>query len=130
MKNSIFSGFLLVFLLVAASCSSGDSAGSTSDLNGHKVSSISEKKYVGGILDSERTYVFTYENNILKNVVVGASRIDLTFSDDKIMTTKTYVSNVLQSTGTLTYAGNLLMSYTNVSATSVPQQKKRILLFR
>ncbi|WP_412477100.1 hypothetical protein [Flavobacterium sp. TBRC 19031] len=113
MKNILIAALFFTVLFSMSSCSSEDSRTDIDPLNGPKISSVTEKIYYDGSLDSEKNFNFNYENGILTNIVSGTTRLDFSFAEDKITDIKIYNNNVLQRTSNFTYSGDLLMSVVN-----------------
>lgn len=110
MKSISIAALFFTVLFSMSSCSSDDSGTDIDPLDGPKISSINEKIYYDGSLDSEKNFNFNYENDILTNIVSGTTRVDFSYAEDKITDIKIYNNNVLQRTSNFTYTGVLLMS--------------------
>lgn len=91
-KISLLVFFSLILNLVSCSSSDDNDGGNS---NGVKVAAFREKMYEDGALTSDYNFVFNYQDEKVINVVRGNTRIEFTYSGNKIISSSMFTNDVL-----------------------------------
>ena len=107
MKNIIK---ILVIVFLNFSCSNNDTDEISTVAPPNSIKKFTEKEYINGVLNinNNREYFFNYENSVLKYIIDGNNKTEITYDGIKVSKITYYVNNVVNSENFFTYEGNLL----------------------
>ena len=104
MKNVILS--LFVVFLFSACSNDNDETPVGSPQN--SIKKFTEKSYYNGTVNSDRVYLFNYENSELKYILDGNKKIEIVYNGAKVSKIIYFTDNEITSENLFLYEGNLL----------------------